>query len=108
MQMVSRNTLEAIEILKELDEKAKSNDYYVAPKNVEHPERVRAQLRILARDRSWFPRLTTGLDGGILFVRLKETSRTVILERALEEALGHIDNEDVYDRIMEVLYGNSR
>lgn len=105
MTAISRNTLEALEILKELDEAGKSNNHYVMTRTPTRPDLVRRSLRLLANDRDWVKRLTTAVDGKMLFIHLKESSRVEVLEQALEKAIQYIDDEAIYEELMQVLYG---
>ena len=108
MGMMSPYAALAREIVAELDEVSKSDSYYVAVKDTDRPDLVRRAVRVFARDREWFPRLVTPISGGVLFVRLKEVSRIQLLERALEKALMHVDDEKVYEELLEVLNGTKR
>lgn len=105
MGVMSPYTAQAMEIIAELDEVGKSDSYFVTVKNTDRPDLVRRAVRMFAKDREWFPRLVTSVSGGVLFVKLKEVSRIQLLERALEKALMHVDDDRVYEELLEVLNG---
>lgn len=102
---ISKNTLQALEVLAELDQAGMSDKSHVIVVRPHNVMQFRRMLRMFAKDREWFPRLITAADGEMMFVRLKEISRVQVLERTLETVLPCIDDENLYDDVMEVLYG---
>ena len=103
---MSADSMGVYAMIIELDKAAKSSDGFVTTQAFNSPKVAQRALRKLAMGKDWLPRLKTGVDGAMLFARLKEIPREVRLHELLERMLPLIDDENLYDEAMEVLYGN--
>lgn len=103
---ISQNTIATNEVLALLDKASASNKTFMTKVTEGNLAQIRKLLREKAKDRKWLSRLTSTIDGGILYIVLREPSRVKLLEDLLEETLTYIESEDLYGRIMEILYGN--
>lgn len=108
MPDVTANTRVAYEIVAELTQKTQGNESFVIARECPSADAVRKSVRRLIGGRDWAKRVSIGVDGNMVFVRIKDIPREQQLEELLRKALGHIDNENLYDEIMEVLYGKAR
>lgn len=98
---------QALGIASDIAKMVESDGFSTVPYvSVGRVETLRGYVRDLIRDQDWKDRVLTAVDGGVLFVHVKEISRVERLEKMLFKALNHIDDEHLYDEIMEVLHGN--
>jgi hypothetical protein len=105
----SENVRRASEIAEQVAIDVRSAEYKVTPYAVLNDiVYVRQYLINLIREQPWRPRVVTSIDGNVLFVKIKPVSRVRALEEALEKALPAIDDEHLYDELMEVLYGHGQ
>lgn len=99
---------EAAEIIENIKSDVKVNEYKVTPYRPRNPRAVRQYVINRIRGESWRDRIVTAIDGDVLFIKVKNISRVKILEAALEKVLPAIDDELLYEEMMEVLYGNGQ
>jgi hypothetical protein len=100
---MTKNNEEANKLFDRTKERLKEGGWFSVV--VKDPKNVRRLFRLLIQNEKWSRRVVTSIrkEDGVLFVKVKPPSREEILESLLHEALLHIEDENVYDRILAAL-----